>query len=506
MAFDATDIAQLEAIAQAVEEKAGTDPGALRRDATTVSKLKRIADSISGFVTSVETHSLPAHEDVLTTMTPSDGDFLRYNNSITAWEAQTAALDDLTDISLSAPGSAEFLRHDGTDWKNAALVLGDLPSIALNDLSDVSAGSPATFDRIYWNGSTWTKGREKFFQHADSAGSGTPVNGDMVYHDGSKWTNIGGNLLNNLLRRDGSLALTNNWNAGNFTITAKKWLAENTTENTSFDTTDFGLNVTLTGVDIGTTYRSVYVDQDYDIDGNISSSNVRGVHVDQNTLNTSGGGVYAVNASAFSAEIGLRGETAPSLQSGDVGLNIAVQSNTTNNVYGAYTLGVNASTGQGIGYQGYGNNTSAGTAYNAIGVFGFAQSSNGLMAGVQALSFSTNTRGFAFYTQQGHNHLSGGVTYIYTNTALQAAATTTHITPGTDNGSLWIEKYLEVDNTAFFDGGATLADQTILQLGTYTNAQRPAAGTAGRIIFNTDDGQLNIDDGTNWTLPDGTTT
>lgn len=39
-----------------------------------------------------------------------------------------------------------------------------------------------------------------------------------------------------------------------------------------------------------------------------------------------------------------------------------------------------------------------------------------------------------------------------------------------------------------------------------TNATRGAAGTAGRVIFNSDDGQLNIDDGTNWTLPDGTTT
>lgn len=44
------------------------------------------------------------------------------------------------------------------------------------------------------------------------------------------------------------------------------------------------------------------------------------------------------------------------------------------------------------------------------------------------------------------------------------------------------------------------------QLPTFTDATRPAAGTAGRVIFNTDDGQLNIDDGTNWTLPDGTTT
>jgi len=39
-----------------------------------------------------------------------------------------------------------------------------------------------------------------------------------------------------------------------------------------------------------------------------------------------------------------------------------------------------------------------------------------------------------------------------------------------------------------------------------SDATRGTAGTAGRIVFNTDDGQLNIDDGTNWTLPDGTTT
>lgn len=40
----------------------------------------------------------------------------------------------------------------------------------------------------------------------------------------------------------------------------------------------------------------------------------------------------------------------------------------------------------------------------------------------------------------------------------------------------------------------------------YTDGTRPAAGTAGRIIFNTTDGKLNIDNGTNWTLPDGTVT
>lgn len=39
-----------------------------------------------------------------------------------------------------------------------------------------------------------------------------------------------------------------------------------------------------------------------------------------------------------------------------------------------------------------------------------------------------------------------------------------------------------------------------------TDATRGAAGQAGRVIFNSDDGQLNIDDGTNWTLSDGSTT
>lgn len=45
-----------------------------------------------------------------------------------------------------------------------------------------------------------------------------------------------------------------------------------------------------------------------------------------------------------------------------------------------------------------------------------------------------------------------------------------------------------------------------LQLPVVTDATRGSAGTAGRIVFNSDDGNLNIDDGTNWILPDGTTT
>ena len=45
-----------------------------------------------------------------------------------------------------------------------------------------------------------------------------------------------------------------------------------------------------------------------------------------------------------------------------------------------------------------------------------------------------------------------------------------------------------------------------LELKKYSDSTRPSPGTAGRVIFNTTDGNLNIDNGTNWILPDGTVT
>jgi hypothetical protein len=40
----------------------------------------------------------------------------------------------------------------------------------------------------------------------------------------------------------------------------------------------------------------------------------------------------------------------------------------------------------------------------------------------------------------------------------------------------------------------------------FTDATRPTAGVAGRVIYNSTDGNLNIDNGTNWILPNGTVT
>jgi len=55
-------------------------------------------------------------------------------------------------------------------------------------------------------------------------------------------------------------------------------------------------------------------------------------------------------------------------------------------------------------------------------------------------------------------------------------------------------------------GNITMSAQKFLTVGVFSDATRGAAGTAGRVIFNTTDANLNIDDGTNWILPDGTAT
>ena len=47
-----------------------------------------------------------------------------------------------------------------------------------------------------------------------------------------------------------------------------------------------------------------------------------------------------------------------------------------------------------------------------------------------------------------------------------------------------------------------------LQATTYTDANRPSAASvpAGTVIFNSDDAGLNVSDGTDWRVPDGSGT
>lgn len=78
-------------------------------------------------------------------------------------------------------------------------------------------------------------------------------------------------------------------------------------------------------------------------------------------------------------------------------------------------------------------------------------------------------------------------------------------------GQLWVRDGDSIQTLMFTEDDGTdheiVANLTApTQLYVTDDAGRPAAGTAGRVFFNTTDGNLNIDDGTNWILPDGTTT
>lgn len=263
------------------------------------------------------------------------------------------------------------------------------------------------------------------------------------------------------------------------------------------------VSITTTGNDVNTVYRTYHASTSYTGGASHFYSPKLYSYNSAITL-TNNGTLLADNFSCFTGTSNIRGSVDGAIQAAHVGVNVGIGDNTTNNIWGAYTKATNSGTGIAYGYQGYGDNKSAGTGNNSIGVYGFAKSSSGIEVGVSASAFSSSTKSFGFHTNK-HNHFTNGITYIYTNTAITATTNKTLIQT-TDNGSLYVEKYLEVDNTAQFDGNVNIAAQKYLLMGVFSDANRGSAGTAGRVIFNTTDNNLNIDDGTNWILPDGTTT
>lgn len=109
-------------------------------------------------------------------------------------------------------------------------------------------------------------------------------------------------------------------------------------------------------------------------------------------------------------------------------------------------------------------------------------------------------------TAQRFNH--AGILNIKTNNIEGKNSSSIFKTYGNANYAWWFQSYdgstqncarLKAGMFDIFRGGdITMLDQKMMQFGTYTDAQRPAPGTAGRWIFNTDDGMPNYDDGTNW--------
>ena len=56
------------------------------------------------------------------------------------------------------------------------------------------------------------------------------------------------------------------------------------------------------------------------------------------------------------------------------------------------------------------------------------------------------------------------------------------------------------------DRGGRNAMTSPVNLSNFDDSTRPSTAEIGGTIFNTDDGQMNIWNGSNWTFPDGTIT
>ena len=137
------------------------------------------------------------------------------------------------------------------------------------------------------------------------------------------------------------------------------------------------------------------------------------------------------------------------------------------------------------------------------------------IVGVSRLGFGTSTtllsneaddhllqrRGTSPQTLSVANTYTSTTSYERLDFGWNGNVATIQTTAGSAGGTV---RDLSIQNAIKIDG----PDESVseLKLKVYTDATRPTPGTTGRIIYNSTDGNLNIDNGTNWILPDGTST
>jgi len=164
---------------------------------------------------------------------------------------------------------------------------------------------------------------------------------------------------------------------------------------------------------------------------------------------TAANGLTTTTPGCYQGLLGLDA-ISPSLGAYAAALNTSTAGSRATDIFGAWTQATNAGEGVAYGYEGYGNNTSAGTAMNSVGVMGYAASTNGIAVGVRSTPAAFTSMDFGLYNQ-GHIHSTTGNLYIYENTTIAEVGDKTHVVEATD-GCLWVENDVEVDGTLYADG------------------------------------------------------
>jgi len=174
-----------------------TDPSALLTLGTagTTAGTASFAGATSGVITintaaEAGTYSL--------TLPTTDGDasqYLQTNGSgVLSWAAISSSLAGLSDTTITAAVSGDFLRHNGTAWVDATLSTGDIPDISatyqsadadLTDLADGTLSASKVENGTYFISSAGTNGQVWKSDGAGIGGWGTDNNTTYSVGNGS---------------------------------------------------------------------------------------------------------------------------------------------------------------------------------------------------------------------------------------------------------------------------------------------------------------------------------
>lgn len=516
MANDITITKLLDDIARKLEELTGTDPETAR-DTRIEARLARIRDAIRSGV--LEAHTLSSHIDVNSAMSPNISEVLRYDGI--QWDSALLGIDELADVAIGSLTTGQFLRYDGSNWIN--------DTAALDDLSDVTITAPAgpwtpgapDQDILFYDGANWVNGQfnlhwinatldptipvgEHVFMMGlrTATGSGykwlerrynldemspfyTTGAGYVFVHNGTQWSTQDRPFV----RRDGTLGLTADWDAGAFKITADDLEAERHLSLISDDGSngndhyfvDLDVNMTNAGF-FSNAYRAFYADMDIDVN-NASALDLNtyaGFRLDVDYDVTAGSALPTMNIMDINGNLNGASFTFPAIDIALAADNAATTFGTGamlvnatvagNRVTALRTEGVTTSTSgsssdQVQGYMGYAAGPVAG-GYTGVtvGVRGFT-AQTGSNHGTWALMGTPSAAapgGLAFDRRVavggagGHFMCNGGSGIFIASTGanfdVPNAVTTTHLDFLNNRGELYVENAAEIDGTLYADG------------------------------------------------------
>jgi hypothetical protein len=107
----------------------------------------------------------------------------------TAFPAIPSLLNDITDVSLTAPTLNQVLTYDGANWINQALPAQTIPS--LDDLTNTTITAPVLNDYLRFDGASWVNGQlpTTALNDITDVSLTAPTLNQVLTYNGSSWVN-----------------------------------------------------------------------------------------------------------------------------------------------------------------------------------------------------------------------------------------------------------------------------------------------------------------------------